>query len=66
VPLEAPRSWQLGNTAINRLLFTDDGGFGLVGWGDTGHLDGAVHDEFSDAAPGEPLARATDRLGRVT
>jgi probable phosphoglycerate mutase len=56
VPLEASRTWQLGNAAINRLLFSAEGGFGLVGWSDTAHLDGAEHDEFSDAAPGEPAA----------
>ena len=46
--LRAPRSWQLGNASINRLLHTPQG-LTLVGWADTGHLDGAVHDEFSDA-----------------
>ena len=35
--LQAPRSWELPNTAINRLLWTD-AGLGLVGWADTGHL----------------------------
>ena len=42
--LQAPRSWALENTAINRLLWTPQG-FGLVGWGDTQHLDGGVLDE---------------------
>jgi probable phosphoglycerate mutase len=46
--LRAPRSWQLGNASINRLLLTPQG-LTLVGWADTGHLDAAVHDEFSDA-----------------
>ena len=36
--LQAVRTWQLGNAAINRLLFSG-GRFGLVGWGDTRHLD---------------------------
>ncbi len=35
--LEAPRSWALGNAAINRLLHTPQG-FMLVGWDDAGHL----------------------------
>jgi len=48
VDLRAPRSWQLGNASINRLLYTPQG-LTLVGWADTGHLDAAVHDEFSDA-----------------
>jgi probable phosphoglycerate mutase len=48
VDLRAPRTWQLGNASINRLLHTPQG-LSLVGWADTGHLDAAVHDEFSDA-----------------
>lgn len=44
--LQAPRSWQLGNAAINRLLWTPEG-FTLVGWADTSHLEGAVLDEGS-------------------
>jgi probable phosphoglycerate mutase len=47
VALQAPRSWQLGNASINRLLHTPQG-FTLVGWSDTGHLDIGPHDEFSD------------------
>ena len=43
LPLQAPRSWQLGNAAINRLLWTPQG-LSLVGWNDAGHLD--------DGAPG--------------
>jgi probable phosphoglycerate mutase len=35
--LAAPRSWQLGNAAINRLLWHGEG-FALVGWNDTAHL----------------------------
>lgn len=35
--LQAPRSWELPNTAINRLLWTYEG-LSLVGWADTGHL----------------------------
>lgn len=44
--LQAPRSWHLGNAAINRLLWTPEG-FTLVGWGDTSHLEEAVLDERS-------------------
>jgi probable phosphoglycerate mutase len=50
VALEAPRTWQLGNAAVNRLLYTPEG-FTLVGWSDTTHLDGLEHDEFADGAP---------------
>ena len=42
--LQAPRTWALGNAAINRLLWTPDG-LTLVGWADTGHLDNAALDE---------------------
>ncbi len=44
VALDAPRSWQLGNAAINRLLYTPQG-FTLVGWSDTFHLDDDTLDE---------------------
>ena len=37
-PEQAPRSWQLGNAAINRLLWTPEG-FTVVGWSDTRHLE---------------------------
>jgi probable phosphoglycerate mutase len=43
--VSAPRTWELGNTAINRLLWTPDA-LTLVGWSDTRHLDGAQRDEF--------------------
>lgn len=42
--LQAPRAWELGNAAINRLLWTPEG-LTLVGWADTSHLDQAVRDE---------------------
>jgi probable phosphoglycerate mutase len=42
--LQAPRTWQLTNTAVNRLLWTPQG-LSLVGWGDTSHLDGRSRDE---------------------
>jgi probable phosphoglycerate mutase len=37
VDLVAPRSWQLGNATINRLLFNGER-FSLVGWSDAQHL----------------------------
>jgi len=40
IALDAPRTWQLGNASINRLLAAD-GGFTLVGWNDGAHLDEA-------------------------
>ena len=40
--IQAPRTWQLANAAINRLLWTEDG-LTLVGWADTQHLDHPEH-----------------------
>ena len=42
--IQAPRTWALGNAAINRLLWTPDG-FTLVGWADTQHLEAGSLDE---------------------
>ena len=47
VALDAPRSWQLGNASINRLLYTPQG-FTLVGWSDTYHLEDNSLDESTD------------------
>jgi probable phosphoglycerate mutase len=47
IDLQAPRSWQLGNASINRLLYTPEG-FALVGWSDTFHLDDDTLDESAD------------------
>ena len=44
--IQAPRTWELGNAAINRLLWTPEG-FTLVGWADTQHLN---DDALDDAA----------------
>ncbi len=41
--LQAPRSWQLTNAAVNRLLWNGEH-LTLVGWGDTSHIDNAVYD----------------------
>jgi len=43
---QAPRTWALTNTAVNRLLWTPEG-LSLVGWGDTSHLDALAKDETS-------------------
>lgn len=48
VHIQAPRTWALGNTAINRLLWTPEG-FTLVGWADTRHLDDDALDDSSVA-----------------
>ena len=39
--LNAPRTWELGNCAINRLLYTPQA-LTLVGWADTQHLEEAL------------------------
>jgi len=38
IALDAPRTWQVANAGINRLLFTPQG-LTLVGWSDTAHLE---------------------------
>ena len=58
IALDAPRSWQLGNASINRLLYTPQG-FTLVGWSDTYHLEDVSLDESGD---GES---APERRGRA-
>ena len=42
--VNAPRTWELPNGAINRLLWTPEG-FTLVGWSDTQHLEHEPIDE---------------------
>ncbi len=44
--LQAARTWALGNTAINRLLWSPEG-FSLVGWADVQHLSDCTLDESS-------------------
>ncbi len=44
--LQAPRTWELGNAAINRLLWSP-AGLTLVGWADTQHLDEQSVDEVT-------------------
>jgi len=57
--LHAPRSWQLGNASINRLLYTPEG-FVLVGWSDTYHLETRSLDELGEPGDGagNPLGSA--------
>jgi probable phosphoglycerate mutase len=42
--VDAPRTWQLGNASINRLLWSPQG-LSLVGWSDTRHLEAGWRDE---------------------
>lgn len=41
--LQAPRSFELRNAALNRLLYAQ-GQITLVGWGDTAHLDSSLNE----------------------
>lgn len=45
--LDAPRTWELPNTGINRLIWTGEN-FSLVGWADVQHLDDEARDESAD------------------
>ena len=57
IDLQAPRSWVLGNTSVNRLLYSPQG-FSLVGWNDDQHLQGLALDD--PGVPGSmPVAVAT-------
>lgn len=44
--VQAPRTWELSNAAINRLLWSG-GELSLVGWGDVRHLETPALDEGS-------------------
>jgi probable phosphoglycerate mutase len=63
IDLQAPRSWQLGNASINRLLYTSEG-FTLVGWNDTHHFDGLDGPSLDDPGNATGLA-TTDRVGHA-
>ena len=43
IGLQAPRTWQLANAAVNRVLYTGEG-FRVVGWDDRRHFDSAEPD----------------------
>lgn len=44
--LQTPRTWDLGNAAINHLVWSA-AGLTLVDWSDTRHLEGDGLDEIS-------------------
>jgi probable phosphoglycerate mutase len=44
--LQAPRTWQLGNASINRVLFNGEH-FSLVGWSDTSHLNDGLDEQHA-------------------
>ena len=44
LPLDAPRSWQLGNASISRLL-AGEVGLAVVGLDDSSHLEARGRDE---------------------
>ena len=55
--LQAPRSWQLGNATINRLLWHGEG-FVLVGWNDDGHLQDAPQEAPQNVPQSAPPGAA--------
>jgi 2,3-bisphosphoglycerate-dependent phosphoglycerate mutase len=44
--LQAPRTWQLGNASINRVLWNGEH-FSLVGWSDTSHLSEGLDEQHA-------------------
>jgi 2,3-bisphosphoglycerate-dependent phosphoglycerate mutase len=44
--LQAPRSWQLGNASINRVLWNGEH-LSLVGWSDTSHLSEGLDEQHA-------------------
>jgi 2,3-bisphosphoglycerate-dependent phosphoglycerate mutase len=44
--LQAPRTWQLGNASINRVLWNGEH-LSLVGWSDTSHLDQGLDEQHA-------------------
>jgi 2,3-bisphosphoglycerate-dependent phosphoglycerate mutase len=46
IELNAPRTWELANTGVNRLLYTPQG-FTLIGWADVQHLLDNAIDELT-------------------
>jgi len=62
VALDAPRTWELGNATINRLLYTPRG-FTLVGWSDTAHLEGDM--PLDDAGEGGEIGEAAARSAKL-
>lgn len=55
--LQAPRSWQVDNAAINRLMHTDET-LVLIGWADVGHLEATASPQsladLGEASPASP------------
>ena len=43
--LELARAWKIPNAAVNRVLWTADSGFTLVGWADTSHLEDSLDED---------------------
>ena len=50
--LQAPRTWDLRNAAINRLLWNGEH-FTIVGWADASHMDNAAYDALQSTARDE-------------
>ena len=55
VPLESPRTWQINNASINRLLYSPEG-FSMLAWGDSRHVEDIT--ALDEAADGQMACRA--------
>jgi 2,3-bisphosphoglycerate-dependent phosphoglycerate mutase len=44
--LQAPRTWQLGNASINRVMWNGEH-FSLIGWSDTSHLEQGLDEQHA-------------------
>jgi probable phosphoglycerate mutase len=64
IDLQAPRTWQLGNAVINRLLLSGEG-LSVVGWNDARHLDAVAGDpiQLPAAEPASPGRQRGGPLG---
>ena len=43
--LALARAWKIPNAAVNRVLWTAESGFTLVGWADTSHLEDSLDED---------------------
>jgi probable phosphoglycerate mutase len=59
VDLFAPRTWQLGNARINRLLWHGEG-FAMVGWNDDAHLADDARAGADAGAAAQPIRTDTE------
>jgi probable phosphoglycerate mutase len=62
LPIEAQRTWKVGNACVNRLLYSPEG-FAMLAWADDRHLDeDSVLDEATDGATNDATGGSTSGL----